>query len=193
MEKMFTDVLEKDEAVQKVYRPNGCRFWTGLTLSMLLITVWLLAMPLVAIIPAEGESGIRPIGTFFWVMLGVGIGTFVLTWAVTVLCGWLWLRNRYHAYTNKRILIRSGIIGIDFKSLEFKSMTATMVKVNWLDKLLRKNTGTIRFGSPASPMQSVMSSGGASNAFNFDHIAKPYEVLRELKEFINEDNKDSAV
>ena len=171
MEQMFVDVLEKDEEIVRVFKPNKCKTAWWWFFMQLLGWLW---VPLVSL--AAIDSG------YFWLVFGISVGVTVGGILVTSLLGVLWYRNRYFAYTNKRILIRGGIIGIDYKSLEFKSLTATVVVVSLLDKLIMKNTGSIRFGSAASPMLSIWS--GHSNQFMFQHIKDPYTVLREVKEYI---------
>jgi len=89
--------------------------------------------------------------------------------------------KRFYAYTNKRIIIQNGFIGIDFKSLDLKFIGATEVKVDFLDKLLKRNTGTIKFGSHATPtnVQGVQ-------AFQFVGILDPYNVYKEIKKHMDE-------
>ena len=58
---------------------------------------------------------------------------------------------------------------------------AMTVNVSWADKLLRKNTGMISFGSMASPM--VNSVG---TAFTFSYLNNPYETYKEIKKLIND-------
>ena len=59
---------------------------------------------------------------------------------------------------------------------------AVDVYVSLIDRVLRKNTGTIAFGSMASPMYH---SSGASS-YRFAHVVMPYETCREIKEKIDE-------
>ena len=89
--------------------------------------------------------------------------------------------KRFYAYTNKRIIIQNGFIGIDFKSLDLKFIGATEVKVDFLDKLLKRNTGTIKFGSHATPtnVQGVQ-------AFQLVGILDPYNVYKEIKKHMDE-------
>ena len=181
MEQMFADVMEKNEKIIKVWRPNAKKHWWFWTLIYLFSVIWLAIIPVVMLWDNEGWVGTH---TAFWIALGVTLGVFLLTALIVYICGALWLKNRYYAYTDKRILIRGGIIGIDYKSLEFKSLTATVVKVSLLDKLVRRDTGTIKFGSPASPVLSIMS--GHSNQYMFSHIQAPYATMREIKEYMNQ-------
>jgi len=180
-EEMFEPVLEKGEKVLKVYKPNKAKFMWFWWLTGLFSIVWIWVLPWTAGMLTE-DGGVefgRRFWIVFWVTVGITVGFLLIWW----LCGHLWYKNRYYAYSDKRILIRAGIIGIDYKSLEFKSLTATIVKVSLLDKLVRKDTGTIRFGSPSSPVQSIFSSH--SNQYTFDHIKAPYATLKEIKELIN--------
>jgi len=181
MEQMFEDVMEKGEKIIKIYRPNGCKFWSFVWLTYFISVIWLVFIPIGLLFNEDGWVGV---GTAFWWGLGATLAAVVISMLITWLCGALWMKNRYCAYTDKRILVRGGIIGIDYKSLEFKSLTATVVKVSLLDKMVRKDTGTIKFGSPASPVLSMW--GNHSNQYMFNHIEKPYATLREIKEYINQ-------
>ena len=58
---------------------------------------------------------------------------------------------------------------------------ALSVNVNIVDKLLRKNTGTISFGSMASPMTVQNAS-----KFSFSFIHEPYQIYKEVKVYIDQ-------
>ena len=179
MEEKFKDILEKDENIIKMYKPDKCKFWVRYTL--LSTACWIMAFAaLVGSIPDEGKT-FNP--ELFWLLFIIACSIFVVGMPVTTLFGAVYYKNRFYAYTGKRILIRSGVIGIDYKSLEFKALTATIVNVSLLDKILGRHTGSIRFGSPSSPVGSVKT---GLNPYVFQHIVKPYETIREIKEFIDE-------
>ena len=55
-----------------------------------------------------------------------------------------------------------------------------------IDKIVRKNTGSISFGSTASPIAYSQSSGAV---YKFNHVLKPYETCKEIKSFIDEYKK----
>ena len=94
----------------------------------------------------------------------------------------IYYKNLYYAYSNKRIIIRSGIFGVDYRSLDMGMIGAVNVYVSLYDKIIHKNTGSISFGSTASPM--VSAKGGSS--YNFSHIVMPYETCKEIKYYIDE-------
>lgn len=79
-------------------------------------------------------------------------------------------KNVYYAYTNKRLIVREGIFGNSYDSLEYNDITSTSVKVGYFDR--KSNTGTLIFVSPSSNLA-------------FAHIQNPYQVMNEIKEHIN--------
>lgn len=185
MEEKFADVLEKNEKIIKVYKPNKCKFWTAYTLISIFSWIWVFLGLLISI-PEEGKS--FDVGSF-GLLFAITGAIFVVGMLLTILFGAIYYKNRYYAYTNKRIIIRSGIIGIDYKSLEFKTLTATTVNVTFLDKVLCRNTGNLRFGSPSAPMGNIY----AANPYTFKHLVKPYDTLREIKELIDSCEETATV
>jgi len=69
---------------------------------------------------------------------------------------------------------------VDFKSLDRKMIGAIDVNVSLLDKLLRKNTGTLKYGSMSSPINNQTST------YVFAHISNPYENYKKIKECIDD-------
>ena len=86
----------------------------------------------------------------------------------------------YYLVTDKRVIIRTGVFGIDFNALDISKISASSVTVSLLDKLHRKNTGTIQFGSSVE---------NSVNAYMFTCVKEPYKVHKEIKEFINVSEK----
>ena len=117
-------------------------------------------------------------------MMGFGIGVlcvFAVFSLITITCVALWCNKTVYAWTNKRVLIRTGYIGVDYKSLDLNMVGALSVNVNIVDKILHKNTGTISFGSMASPMTVQNAS-----KFSFSFIRDPYQVYKEVKVYIDQ-------
>ncbi|MCL2797920.1 MAG: PH domain-containing protein [Firmicutes bacterium] len=188
MTEMFNDVLENNEHIVAVYKPDKTKFRWGVSLSILGSTVWFYLFLLVGLIPDEGSEPMP--WQFYPIMAGIITGVIVVIFIVTFIFTGVYFKNKFYAYTNRRIIIRSGILGIDYKSLEFKFLTATIVNVSPLDKILKRNTGSIKFGSPSSQIGSV--ANGAANLYAFKHILRPYDTLREIKEAINQTEAPAA-
>ena len=139
MEHLFDDILEKDEKIIKVIKPSKKRYFKD----------WLWPF----IIP-------------------IFLPHFIIIMAVTLFFTLPLLHkkaynNTYYAYTNKRLIVRSGAIGVDYHSLEYKDVSATTVDVGFLDK--RSKTGTLSFKSPSA-------------GITFKCVENPYDLMREIKE-----------
>ncbi|HZJ89744.1 MAG TPA: hypothetical protein VFD05_03590 [Bacilli bacterium] len=173
MTDVFKNILDDDEVVIKQFKPNKFRFFFGTYGTFLLIMLFLGGF-VVAPLAFDGEVFIG------YVFIGIVVGVFVLALLLTTLFAVLSYQKKYYAYTNKRILIQGGIIGVDYKGLDHKMIGAIEVRVDLLDKIVRKNTGTIKFGSQASPL-----SKQAVPMFIFNGIYDPYNVYREIKKYID--------
>ena len=172
MEKdLFSQVLDQQEKILKIYKPSTFRAWFTIVISTVFLFIFLLPVVISSVLNQENN------------MLGIivgGMSFLVLYVLILVTMIALWLNKTVFAVTNKRILIRTGYIGVDYISLDYTMLGAVTVNVSWIDKLLRKNTGSISFGSMASPMVS-----NNVSKFNFSYIKNPYETYREVKTIID--------
>ena len=173
---LFNLVLGEGENILKTYRPNRFRAFFAQIISWgFLILFW--ALILVANIFAyrAGESTMGElVGNI------VFVGMWILFMVISLLLTHLWCNKTVYAITNKRVLIRTGRIGVDYKSLDYNMLGAVTVNVSWVDKLLHKNTGIIMFGSMSSPLMN-----GGMAKFAFSYIKNPYEVYKEVKAVID--------
>lgn len=183
MESMFDHILDDDEKLIKVFKPNRTKFFTANILCYGLLFLFFLMIGSLAIIfPEEGVQI-----SLFYLFIPIGVYIILLGLAIMFLC--LYYKNVFYAYTDRRIVIRSGIFGIDYKSLDMDMIGAVNVNVSLIDKVVRKNTGTLTYGSMASPM--IAEKGGS--AYRFSHIVNPYETYKEIKAVIEEykNNKEN--
>ena len=142
-EHLFDDILDRDEHIVKIIKPNKKRFWRGMCFPLMIPIFW----PHVIIIMAV---------TLFF--------TLPLYYSKRY-------KNMYYAYTNKRIIVRDGGVGVDYRTLDYKHITATSVNTGFLDKGL--GTGDIAFKSPTT-------------GISLWYVEKPYDLLREIKEYMEE-------
>lgn len=171
MEKEFEPILDKDETIIKVYKPNKFKLYASSFVGSLFMFGWI-AFPLLG----------ANIGGNFLGALGLTLAIFFVLFLAVYGFTKLYYNKLFYAYSNKRIIIRTGIFGVDFKSLDMSMIGAVNVNVSLLDKLLKRNTGSITFGSMASPM---VSGNGAATAYRFSNIELPYESYREMKDVID--------
>ena len=179
MENLFEHILDDDEKIIKVFKPQKSKLFLS---SILLNSLWLLFVALFGVFavlfPEEGE-----IIDKIYVLIPIGIYVLIIgiIWVLTA----IHYKNLYYAYSNKRIIIRSGIFGVDYRSLDMSMIGAVNVSVSLLDKILKKNTGSLSFGSTASPVVNAKTS-----TYNFSHIVAPYETCKEVKSYIDAYKKE---
>ena len=92
---------------------------------------------------------------------------------------WIWItkvvtanrqyKNLEYAFTNKRIIIKSGIIGIDIKSLYYSEIDSFNLKVGLIDKILK--VGDIY----------ISSKSGAQVLYD---IENPYILTQKLQQIV---------
>lgn len=85
--------------------------------------------------------------------------------------------NTYYAVTNKRLMLRTGFFGIDFKAIDYDKIQNLEVNINPLEKLL--GVGSIR----AFTGEISNTRNGTRPLFNeFSAIEDPYEVFKQIKQ-----------
>lgn len=82
--------------------------------------------------------------------------------------------NTYYAFTNKRLMMRSGFWGTDFKALDYDRIAEIDVNVNPIENML--GVGSIMAFSGAT------SSKGTRIYDYFIGVEKPYEIFKRIKE-----------
>ena len=85
--------------------------------------------------------------------------------------------NTFYAITSKRLMLRTGFFGIDFKAVDYDKIQNLEVNVGPLEKLF--NVGTIR----AFTGEYAHTKNGTRPLFNeFIAIEEPYEVFKQIKQ-----------
>ena len=188
MQSAYQDVdalLSGEEEVLYEYKPNKARylyightiaFLFGLAFGSVFFVVGLLGL-IGVIIADDGSRG------GFIVMMIVGLVP-LLSPIINFFAGFKRYKNTAYIVTNQRLIIRSGFIGVDYKEMSLNSITTMNVRVDFLDKLVHPNTGTISFANAANPMINTQNSRQTSSSFRFDYIENPYEVYKQIKEVL---------
>ncbi len=134
-------------------------------------------------------------------MLGFIIPFFILH----LLPVWLWIskfitsfkrwENTEYAVTDKRILLRSGFIGVDYKNIFYKDIKNVTLKVGVIDKML--NVGDIHIQTN-SAMGNYTQNGDIvygntiSGGTGIYDIENPYETLNLIQKIILDIQTDMA-
>ena len=165
-ESLFNDILDRDEQVLWGGRPNFTTFMcTGLPFLGIGI-VW----------------GIIGIGFFTRIPMGLGppIWLIVLhqfpSWGsvLYMFCLYFSHGNTAYAFSNKRVLMRSGVFGIDYQIIDYDRIRDYQVNVNPIEKMC--GVGSILFNT------GEVSQKGHPMLKRFCGIENPYDVFRQLKE-----------
>jgi hypothetical protein len=82
--------------------------------------------------------------------------------------------NTIYAYSGRRVIIRTGFIGINYLTFDYDKISDTEITVNIFEKMY--SVGTIKFSTGARD------SKGNLLYQQFTSIKNPYDVFKELKE-----------
>lgn len=84
--------------------------------------------------------------------------------------------NTSYAFTNKRVMVRTGFLGTDFKIIDYDKISDIEVTVNFIERTF--NVGTIKFFSG----RTELNDGITTKLYDrWEAIANPYEVFKQLK------------
>lgn len=190
MENIFEPILDDNEKVVKVFKPNKFMMYFKDMFATVASFLGMYLFVLIGLILStlEEPEAYPPL----WKTILISLAIFVGLVGVILLLEWLFLhlyyKNVYYGYTNKRIVIRKGIFGVDYKALDIKMIGASDVNVSLLDKIMKRNTGTIRYGSMASPINGTTPVGN----FVIANIEDPYNVYKEIKSYISHSVDDTT-
>lgn len=81
--------------------------------------------------------------------------------------------NVFYAITNKRLMIRSGIFGTDFKAIDYDKISDIEVNVNPIENLL--GVGSIQ-------LFTYRIKNDKYDTFTFIGIKNPYKIFKKIKE-----------
>lgn len=133
------DILEKDEKILQRLKPNAKvirleAIFKGMPLALLWFSIDAIFIVTMFTTGAVEEAP--------W-MIAFMIGFF----ALHLLPVWLYIanliknlagyKNIEYVFTDKRIIIRSGLVGIDFKSIYYTSLESVNLKVGLFDRLFK--------------------------------------------------------
>lgn len=85
--------------------------------------------------------------------------------------------NTAYSYSDKRVMMRSGVIGIDFKTIDYDKISDIEVTVSLIERIY--NVGTIRFFSG----RTQTNEGNTTKLYDsWIAIENPYEVFKMVKQ-----------
>ena len=179
-------ILDSDEEVKEYFKPNKIRyvFINGFVSLFFLLLIFggmfvVGLLGILNVIKFTSDNGEQDL--FAPIMILVMSAPAVIAGIIAASSYAVRYSRALFVVTNKRLIIRSGFIGVDYKSIELKYVGLVNVRVDFLDKLAGGKTGSITFASAAIPMNGQNNINGA---FCFACVENPYEVYKKVKEYI---------
>jgi len=125
---------------------------------------------------------------FVGIFVAVFLKSFILTGVIgliifvlgIILSNMAYVRTHY-AITNKRAIIQSGIIGRDFKSIDYDKMQNVSVDVGLLGIIFKVGTLKIFTGEMETVDRGEHGAGIQAKYDKFKYITSPYESLKKLQ------------
>ena len=162
----FNKILEKGEKNLWEGKP---KFWPYMFSSAFIVIVGLIFVGFSLIAISIDKSAL--LIPHFWIGLVIIIG--VPGYKLLV------YKHIHYTITNKRVILQTGLIGRDFKIVDFDQITNAEVNVGLLDKIFGGNSGTIFVSSPGTI--SYSSKGPRQRPYTLSHILEPYDVFKFFK------------
>ncbi|RMD67002.1 hypothetical protein D6817_02795 [Candidatus Pacearchaeota archaeon] len=184
--------------IESVLEPEEQIVWRDVVSRKVLATflvIWLVLILAVSIFFfLQGEINFKS-GTSSRAVPGwaVGLGLLLLGSAISL---WAFFSDlvKEYAITQKRVVIKSGLIGTDFKSIYFDQIKEVLVNVGLVGKIfgvgtVKIDTGkTETYSEPAARMGRYSVSRVRTRVMYdlLKHIHQPYEVYRYLQQALSE-------
>ena len=195
----FCQMLWEGEQIKKVMRPVKKKFIVGRLFNLIPAAIgYLLLGGFFALFISAVTSPSRYVGDGTYVLTdGIDLSSFALYLAIIffgllgfhllmiLLTSNLWYKNRFYCYTNHRIIIQCGIFVRNFRFMQLNQLQSSFVRVGFVDRMLKKNTGSIMF-SRFQQSRFISNKGGMgsglSSCIYFLHIEDPHKVLSEIEQ-----------
>jgi len=94
-------------------------------------------------------------------------------------------RNTFYLVTDRRLILRSGFVGVDFKSVDYDKIQDLEVNVNPFEKLFA--AGTVRAAT------ATIGWNNRPERKKFVAITSPYEVFKQIKQLSSRSKENGFV
>lgn len=168
----ISDLLDKDNDETILWRgkPKRSAYILNEILKMFPIAfIWILIDGFIIFMVCMSGEGFDSFMIIFFIVFFLIHLTPVWIWLSSVITASRRHKNLEYAFTDKRIIIKSGIIGIDFKSIYYSDIASVNLKVGIIDRML--HVGDIYINSHA----------GAAVLFDLEN---PYFISEKLQKIV---------
>jgi hypothetical protein len=167
----FDSVKDNDEEILWTGKPKFIPYiFSGLGAGLFTLAFGIVWMLTTINFKSDDGSSASP---FFWLfgLLPLLQGLYVF------LNRLLSFSNTAYGYSNKRVMMRTGFIGTDFKTIDYDKISDIEVTVNVIERMY--NVGSIRFFSGRTQTDE----GNTTKLYDvWSAIENPYEVFKMVKQ-----------
>jgi hypothetical protein len=167
----FESIKDDNEEILWTGKPKFIPFiFTGILgglATLAFAAIWLLTARSWS---AKGDNNTSP---YFWLfgLIPLIVGAF------TFLKKIFSFPNTVYSYSDKRVMMRTGFIGTDFKTIDYDKISDIEVTVSVVERMY--NVGTIRFFSGRTQTDD----GHTTKLYDsWNAIENPYEVFKMVKQ-----------
>ncbi len=171
------NLLQSDEQVLLKTKPNKKAFIVSKILTMLpFALIWILfdGFMIYMMVSNDIFSHVPVFVTVFIVLFFLIHLMPFWMWLVNTLTAWAQYKNIEYVLTNKRIIIKSGVI-VDIKNIYYGDIQSVNVKVGIIDNMFKVGDVYIKSANGATALMD---------------IEKPYLVLNQIQAIVNDIKTD---
>ena len=171
------DLIEADEEILWRGKPKKSAFiWSKILTMLPIVIIWaLFDGGFIFMLSSSGAFSQMP--TFLIVFIIVFFLIHLLPvwiWLSNVITAWVQYKNIEYAFTNKRIIIRTGIL-IDIKNVYYIDIQTVNLRVGLIDRALKVGDIYIKSKTEATVLHD---------------ITNPYFITNELQKIVNDIKTD---
>ncbi|MBI2667067.1 PH domain-containing protein [Candidatus Woesearchaeota archaeon] len=164
-------VLDEHEKVFWEGKPNFWPFFFSGIAASLFGIIFLVAGAFVLVQGLKSGNWLFLLFPHFWIGVVIVFGAPIYKALV--------YKHTYYAITNKRVLFQTGLIGRDFRIIDFDQITNAEVNVGVLDKLFSRDSGSILISTAGTFGQGKH--GRIARPYVLSNIPDPYGVFKFFK------------
>jgi hypothetical protein len=166
----FDSIKDNDETIYWTGRPSFIPY----ILSGIGAGIFTMAFGIIWIsISFESQTKEGMTNNYFW-MFGL---IPILQGFYVVLKRLFTYSNTSYAFSNKRVMMRTGFIGTDFRIIDYDKISDIEVNVNFIERIF--NVGTIKFFSGRIQTDE----GNTTKLYDcWNSVSNPYEVFKAVKQ-----------
>jgi membrane protein YdbS with pleckstrin-like domain len=166
----FDSVKDDDEEILWVDKPKFIPYAiTGLAAGFGIVIF--VAISYLMIKNTTDNNGVS--GNSFWLFTLIPVVFFLWSFLQKLFS----YSNTSYAFTSKRVMVRTGFVGTDFKSIDYDKISDIEVTVNAIERAF--NVGTIRFFSGRTQIDD----GVTTKLYDrWEAIPNVYEIFKKVKQ-----------